>query len=169
MFYLTPIENFSFADGNFGPDVAASEALEADARQPDRRRAYARHEMVYAITELFNNWNHDLILPMLRDDFRMVLPRSLPYGGEIDGIDAFTKFFSGQPGGDAVWESFDVHVDEIVEASGLLIARLTNTAVPKGTSEPVVFDNAWFFKVIDGRLASTQLYADTAMAGGPHH
>jgi len=165
MFYLTPIENFSFADGTYGPDVAAAEALAADARHPGRRGAYAPHEMAYAITELFERWNRDPILPMLRDDVVLQLPLSLPYGGEITGVEAFSRFFSGLPGGDAVWESFTPHVDQIITADNHLIAELANTGVPKSTGEPVAFNNAWIFQTAAGRITSARLYADTAAVG----
>ena len=61
-----------------------------------------------------------------------------------------------------MWESFDVHVDQVIEAADYLIARLTNTAVLKATGKTVVFQNAWIFEVASGRLVSAQLYADTA-------
>jgi ketosteroid isomerase-like protein len=165
MFYLTPAENFSFADGTYGPDVAAREALAADAQHPGQRGAYAPHEMAYAVTELLERSNRGPIAAMLRDDVVLRLPLSLPYGGEITGAEAFSAFFSGLPGGDAVWESFTPHVDQIITSDHHLIAQLTNTAVPKATGEPVVFNNVWIFETPAGRIASAQLYADTAAVG----
>jgi ketosteroid isomerase-like protein len=165
MFYLTPIENFSFADGTYGPDVAAIESLAADAQHPGQRGTYATHEMVYAVTELLERWNRDPILPMLRDDVVLQLPLSLPYGGEITGVEAFAQFFTGLPGGLAVWESFTPHVDQVITADNHLIAQLTNTAVPKATGQPVVFNNVWIFETSGGRIGSARLYADTAALG----
>ena len=68
-----------------------------------------------------------------------------------------------------MWESFQVHVDQIIESADYLIARLTNRAVLKATGKTVVFQNAWIFEIAGGRLASAQLYADTAAvrAGSP--
>ena len=59
-------------------------------------------------------------------------------------------------------ESFDVTVDQVIESADYLVARLTNTAVFKGTGKSVVFQNAWVFEVARGRLVNAQLYADTA-------
>ncbi|HEX3965943.1 MAG TPA: nuclear transport factor 2 family protein [Trebonia sp.] len=61
-----------------------------------------------------------------------------------------------------MWESFDVHVDQVTESGDYLVAQLTNTAVLKATGKTVVFQNAWLFEVVSGRLASAQPYADTA-------
>jgi ketosteroid isomerase-like protein len=61
-----------------------------------------------------------------------------------------------------VWESFDVHVDQVIESADYLVAQLTNTAVLKATGETVVIQNVWLFEVASGRLVSAQLYADTA-------
>jgi hypothetical protein len=53
------------------------------------------------------------ILPMLGQDFVLKIPATLPYGGEFTGPEAFAKFFAGTPGGAEVWESFNVHVDQV--------------------------------------------------------
>ena len=52
--------------------------------------------------------------------------------------------------------------DLVIEADDHLIARLTNTAIPKKTGKAVVFQNLWLFEVADGKFARAQLYADTA-------
>jgi len=65
-----------------------------------------------------------------------------------------------------VWESFDVHVDQVIESDDYLVAQLTNRAVLKATGKTVVFQNAWLFEVAAGRLVSAQLYADTAAVRG---
>jgi ketosteroid isomerase-like protein len=59
-----------------------------------------------------------------------------------------------------VWESFDVHVDQVIESADYLVAQLTNRAVLKATGKTVVFQNVWLFEVAGGRLVSAQLYAD---------
>jgi len=53
---------------------------------------------------------------------------------------------------------------EVIESADHLIARLTNTGVLKATGKTVVIQNVWFFEAANGRLVSTQLYADTAAA-----
>jgi ketosteroid isomerase-like protein len=162
MMTVTPPENFSFADGVIGTDVVAIEALDAAEKAPGSRDAYTKAEMAYAITELLGHRNTSHILPMLRQDIVLRLPPTLPYGGEFTGPEYFAKFFSATPGGAEVWESFDVRVDQVIESADYLIAQLTNTAVPKATGKAVVLQNAWIFEVAGGRLASAQLYADTA-------
>jgi ketosteroid isomerase-like protein/phenylpyruvate tautomerase PptA (4-oxalocrotonate tautomerase family) len=162
MMTVTPPENFSFADGVTATDLAAAEALEAAARAPGSRETYTKAEMAYAITELLGHRDSSRILAMLRPDFVLKIPATLPYGGEFAGPEAFASFFAGTPGGAAVWESFDVHIDQVIESAEYLIAQLTNTAVLKATGKTVVFQNVWLFEVASGRLASAQLYADTA-------
>src|ERR1700733_12934287 len=162
MMTVTPPENFSFADGVIGTDVVAAEALEEAAKAPDSRETYTKAEMAYAITELLGYRDSSRILPMLRQDFVLKIPATLSYGGEFTGPEAFAKFFAGTPGGGEVWESFDVHVDQVIESADYLIAQLTNTAVLKATGKTVVLQNAWLFEVANGRIVSAQLYADTA-------
>jgi ketosteroid isomerase-like protein/phenylpyruvate tautomerase PptA (4-oxalocrotonate tautomerase family) len=166
MMTVTPPENFSFADGVIGTDMAAAEALDAAAKSPHSRETYTEAEMAYAITELLGHRDSSPILPMLRQDFVLKIPATLPYGGEFTGPEAFAHFFAGTPGGAEVWESFDVHVDQVTESGDYLVAQLTNTAVPKATGKTVVIQNAWLFEVASGRLASAQLYADTAAVSG---
>ena len=55
MMTVTPPENFSFADGVTGTDVAAAEALDAAAKAPGSRETYTKAEMAYAITELLGH------------------------------------------------------------------------------------------------------------------
>jgi ketosteroid isomerase-like protein len=168
MFYHEPIENFSFADGIAGSETGAIEALAAAHENPGGRTAYGTAELSYAVQELFEHRDSHFILPMLRDDFRLELPASLPYGGDLTGREAFEKFFSaGVPGGDAVWESFEVHVEQIIEADGYLAVQLVNTAVPKATGKAVTINNLWLFEFAHGRFVSGQLYADTAAARVP--
>jgi ketosteroid isomerase-like protein len=162
MMTVTPAENFSFADGVTGTDVVAAEALEEAAKTPGSRETYTKAEMAYAITGLFENRDSSRILPMLRQDFVLKIPATLPYGGEFTGPEFFAKFFSATPGGAEVWESFDVRVDQVIESADYLVAQLTNTAVLKATGKTVVLQNVWLFEVASGRLVSAQLYADTA-------
>jgi ketosteroid isomerase-like protein len=162
MMTVTPPENFSFADGVPVTDVAAAETLDAAAKAPGSREAYTKSEMAYAITRLLGHRDISPALPMLRQDFAFKIPASLPWGGEYTGTEAFADFFTQTPGGASVLESFDVNVDQIIESADYLIARLTTTAVFKGTGKTVVIENAWIFGVANGRLVNAQLYADTA-------
>ncbi|WP_216896600.1 tautomerase family protein [Nocardia alni] len=162
MMTLTPPENFSFADGVIGTDMVAIEALDAATDKPGSRQVYTKDEMAYAITELFARRDSSRILPILRDDFVMSLPESLPYGGDYTGRETFEDFFAKTPGGMEVWDSFSSQVDQVIEAEEYFAVQLTNTAVPKATGVPVVFHNLWLFEVANGRLAHTRLYADTA-------
>jgi ketosteroid isomerase-like protein len=166
MMTVTPAENFSFADGVIGTDVVAVEALDAAGANPGSRERYTKGEMTFAITELFAHRDSSRILPMLREDFVMSLPESLPYGGDYPGPKAFEEFFAKTPGGTDVWDSFSSRVDQVIEADGYFAVQLTNTAVPKATGVPVVLHNLWLFEVANGRIVGTRLYADTARVSG---
>ncbi len=160
---VTPPENFSFADGVIGTDIAAAEAFDAAAKTSGIRNAYTKTEMANAIAVLLEQNDRDPILPMLRDDVVLKVPATLPYGGAFTGPAAFDGFFAGFGGSD-VWESFVVHVDDIIESDKHLIARLTNTGVLKASGKTVVVQNLWLFEIVDGKFARVQLYADTAAA-----
>ena len=125
--------------------------------------AYTKTEMADAITALFEHNDRGRMLPMLRDDVVLKVPTTLPYGGEFIGPRAFDGFFEGSTRND-VWESFVVHLDDIIESDRYLIARLTNTAVPKGSGKTVIIENLWVFELADGKFVHVQLYADTAAA-----
>jgi ketosteroid isomerase-like protein/phenylpyruvate tautomerase PptA (4-oxalocrotonate tautomerase family) len=166
MMTVTPPENFSFADGVIGTDTVAVEALDAAAAHPGSREVYTKDEMAYAITQLFAQRDSSRILPMLRDDFVMSLPESLPHGGVYTGRETFEDFFAKTPGGKEVFESFSVQVDQVIEAENHFAVRLTNNAVPKATGVPVMLHNLWLFEVAKGRVVGAQLYADTALVRG---
>lgn len=125
---------------------------------------YTRAEMAAALNELFAHKDISHVLPMLRDDFTLKVPASLPYGGTYEGPDVFAKFFAGTPGGSEVWESFEVGVEQILTADDHLVVQLINRAVPKGSNEERVIHNLWLFLTEGDRLASAQIYADTAAA-----
>jgi hypothetical protein len=92
------------------------------------------------------------------------LPATLPYGGKLTGRAAFDDFFAKPPGGRAIWKSFAIVVDDVIASDDHIIARLTNTAVPKAAGKAVVFQNLWLFEIAGGRIVNVQLYADTAVA-----
>ena len=163
MMTATKPENFSFADGVIGTDIAAAEAFDAAAKTSGIRNAYTKTEMANAITVLLKQNDQRPILPMLRDDVVLKVPATLPYGGEFTGATAFDGFFAGF-GGNDVWESFVVHVDDIIESDKHLIAQLTNTGVLKASGKTVVVQNLWLFEIADGKFLRVQLYADTAAA-----
>ncbi|GIF67332.1 hypothetical protein Ais01nite_53670 [Asanoa ishikariensis] len=165
MMTVTPPANFSFAGGVIGTDVEAAESLDAAA---GTREAYSKAEMTYAVTQLFQNGDRVPVLPMLSDDVVLTLPATLPYGGQFTGRAAFDGFFAKSPASNPVWSSFDIVVEDVIAADDHLIARLTNTAVPKATGKTVTFQNLWLFRVAGGRIVSVQLYADTAVTtSGP--
>ncbi|MBM9503090.1 tautomerase family protein [Actinacidiphila acididurans] len=159
-------EDFSFAGGVIATDVGAAETLDAAAENPGARAAYTTAEMTYALTDLFERRDLSRIRPMLRGDIVLSLPSSLPYGGEFTGLEWFEKLLTGTPGGDEVFESFTIHVDQVIEADGHLVVQLTNTVVPKATGKPGVIRNLWLFEVTAGRFTSARLYADTAAVAG---
>jgi ketosteroid isomerase-like protein len=167
MITVTPPENFSFADGVPGTEVAAVEALDVAAKEPGGRQAYTKAEMAYAITRLLGHRDSSRIVPMLREDCVLKIPTTLPYGGEFTGPDAFAGFFAATPGGAEVWESFEVHVDQVIESADYLVAQLTNTGVLKATGKTVMIQNVWLFEVASGRVVGAQLYADTAAVRSP--
>ena len=166
MMTVTAFENFSFADGVIGTDIAAAEAFDAAATTSGTRSAFTKTEMADAIAVLLERNDRSPILPMLRDDVVLKVPTTLPYGGEFTGPAAFDGFFAGFGGSD-VWESFIVHVDDIIESDKALIARLTNTGVLKASGKTVVVQNLWLFEITDGKFVRVQLYADTAAARNP--
>ncbi|GIF51382.1 hypothetical protein DFJ67_5080 [Asanoa ferruginea] len=125
--------------------------------------SYSKAELRDAVAQLFQEHDRSHILPMLSDDVVLTLPATLPYGGVFTGRAAFDEFFAKSPASGDVWSSFDIVVDDVLAADDHVIARLTNTAVPKATGKPVVFQNLWFFRVEDGRIVNVQLYADTAV------
>jgi ketosteroid isomerase-like protein len=163
MMTVSAPENVSFSAGVIGTDVEAAESLDAAAKVPGTRAAYSRAEMTYAVTQLFQDHDRGRVLPMLSDDVVLTLPATLPYGGEFTGPAAFDEFFAKTPGGSAVWESFDIVVEDVIAADDHVMARLTNTAVPRATGQAVVFENLWLFTVASGRIVRVQLYADTAV------
>lgn len=167
MMSVTTPDNFSFADGVSGLDTAAGETLAAAAANPGSRQAYTNPEISYAVTALFDRREVGLIEPMLRDDVVLKLPATLPYGGELNGSGVFADFFKATPGGGKVWESFESHVDQVIDAGQHLVVQLTNTAVLKATGKQIVFNNLWLFGIAGGRISSAQLYADTAVLTRP--
>lgn len=141
--------------------------LEAAAASPGGRAGYPRAEMEHALNELFEHWDTSYVLPMLREDFTLKVPTSLPYGGTYTGRDSLTKLFSGTPGGGEVWESFEVNVERVLQGEDHFAVQLANRAVAKATGKEVILENLWLFHIIGDRIAAAQLYADTAAAFGP--
>ncbi|MEV6283806.1 nuclear transport factor 2 family protein [Kribbella sp. NPDC051770] len=130
------------------------------------KTSYSTAELTQALTQLFERNDTSAIRPMLREDLTLKLPASLPYGGEFTGIKPFEDLFVGPPGGDAVWESFDIRVDRVIEADGYLVVQLTDTVIPRATGRQKVIHNLWLFEITAGRISQAQLYADTAAATG---
>jgi Tautomerase enzyme len=103
MMNVTPPENFSFADGVIGTDVAAAEALEAAAQAPGSRAAYTKTEMAYAITRLLGYRDIGPVLPMLPQDFSFKIPASLPWGGSSPALRPSLTSSRGPPAAQRCW------------------------------------------------------------------
>jgi ketosteroid isomerase-like protein/phenylpyruvate tautomerase PptA (4-oxalocrotonate tautomerase family) len=159
---VSPKENFSFAGGVAGSEIAEREALDAAAKVPGTRDAYTREEMVEAITRYFREGDRGPLVSMLGDDFVLKVPTSLPYGGEFVGAEAFDEFVARIQDGSDIWEEFVTSIDGVIEAGDHLVAPLTNRA--KAAGKVHVIENLWLFTVADGNLVSAQIYADTAAA-----
>jgi hypothetical protein len=122
---------------------------------------YTTAEMTAAITEFFKDQDRRRLISMLRDDFALKVPASLPYGGTFTGpkeIDEFlTRIYEGP-----YWESFVTDLDRVIVADDYLIAPITITARGKTNGASMTVENLWLFEVHDGDFTRAQIYADTA-------
>jgi ketosteroid isomerase-like protein len=162
MIAVSPKENFSFASGIAGSEIAEREALDAAAKVPGTRDAYTTEEMSEAITRYFRDNDRGLLVPMLNDDFVFKVPTSLPYGGEFIGGKAFDEFIARIEDSSDVWEEFVTDIDHVIEADDHLVAPITIRAKAAGQVHEI--QNLWLFTVADGNFVSAQIYADTAAA-----
>jgi ketosteroid isomerase-like protein len=161
--YVTPPVNFSFADGVPATETTAREALDRSAAVPGTRDAYTRGEMVEAITRLFQGNDRSRIVSMLRDDFVLKMPTSMPYGGEFRGAQEFDDYFKRvTEQGSEYYESFATDLRHVIEADDHLIAEITITAKGRTTGQSMEAENAWVFDITGGNFVSAQIYADTA-------
>jgi ketosteroid isomerase-like protein len=163
MMHLTPPINFSFADGLPVLETMARETLDRTAAVPGTRNAYTRTELVEAITLLFRDNDRGRIVSMLREDFVLKMPTSMPYGGEFRGARQFDAYFSrvADPGND-YYESFTTSLRRLIEADDHLIAEISITAKGRTTAQSMNIENAWVFDIADGNFVSARIYADTA-------
>ena len=122
---------------------------------------YTTAEMTAAITEFFKDQDRRRLISMLRDDFYLKVPASLPYGGTFTGpkeIDEFlARIYEGP-----YWESFVTDLDRVIVADDYLIAPITITARGKNNGASMTVENLWLFEVHDGDFTRAQIYADTA-------
>ncbi|HEX3788285.1 MAG TPA: tautomerase family protein [Pseudonocardiaceae bacterium] len=162
MMQVTPAVNFSFADGVAGTEVVATEALDRAATVPGTRDAYTKAELTDAVTQLFKHNSRDRIVSMLRDDFVLKVPDSLPYGGEFTGPKEFDAFFARVLASD-YYESFVTDLKRVIDAEDHLIATITITAQGKTSGNSMFVENAWLFEIADGNFVRAQIYADTAV------
>jgi ketosteroid isomerase-like protein len=163
MMHLSPPANFSFADGVPGTETAAREALDRAATVPGVRDAYTMMEMVDAVTQLFRDNDRGQIVSMLRDDFVLKMPTSMPYGGEFKGAKAFDDYFARVVGsGNNYYESFVTSLRHISEEDDRLTAEISIDAKGRTTGQTMHIENAWVFDITDGNFVSAQIYADTA-------
>lgn len=155
--------NFSFADGIPGTETIAREALDRAATVPGTRDAYTRDEMVQAVTELFRDNDRARLVSMLRDDFVLKMPTSMPYGGEFVGAKAFDDYFARVVGaGNEYYDRFVTDLVRVIEADDHLTAQIAITATGKTTGQTTDIENAWVFDTTGGNFRSAQIYADTA-------
>jgi ketosteroid isomerase-like protein len=160
--HVTSPVNFSFADGIAGSEVAAAEALDRAATVPGTRDAYTMTEMVDAITQVFKNNDRRRLVSMLRDEFVLKVPTTLPYGGEFKGPDGFNTLFERVVDASDLFESFVTDLKRIIEGEDHLIAAITITGRTK-SGKSVFAENMWLFDIADGNFVRAQLYADTAV------
>ena len=127
------------------------------------REAYTTAEMTAAITEFFQGNDRRRLIAMLRDDFVLKVPESLPYGGAYTGpkeIDEFLARINDGP----YWESFVTDLDRVIVADDYMVAPVTITARGKNNGVSITVENLWLFEVHGGNFTRAQLYADTAAA-----
>jgi ketosteroid isomerase-like protein len=130
---------------------------------PHTEDRHTTAELTEAITEFFRDNDRRLLISMLRDDFVLKVPASLPYGGSYTGpkeIDAFLARIDNGP----YWESFVTHLDRVITAENYLVAPITITARGKTNGASMTIENLWLFEVHDGNFTRAQIYADTAAA-----
>ncbi len=130
---------------------------------PHTKDRYTTADLTEAITEFFAGNDRRLLISMLRDDFVLKVPASLPYGGSYTGpkeIDAFLARINDGP----YWESFVTHLDRVITAENYLVAPITITARGKTNGASMTIENLWLFEVRDGNFTRAQIYADTAAA-----
>ena len=161
--HVTPPINFSFADGIPATETAAREALDRASRVPGTRDAYTPAELVQAVTELFRDNDRRRVMSMLREDFVLKMPTSMPYGGEFVGAKAFDDYFARVVGeNNSYYESFATNLVRVIEADDHLTAQIAITATGKTTGKAMTIENAWVFDTTGGTFRSAQIYADTA-------
>jgi ketosteroid isomerase-like protein len=163
MIHVTLPVNFSFADGVASSEVAAAEALDRAATRPGTRDAYTKTEMVDAITQLFKNNDRRRLVSMLRDEFVLKVPKSVPYGGEFPGPDGFDAFFDRVVSASDYYESFVTDLMRVIEGDDHLIAAITINGKAK-SGKSLFAENMWLFDIADGNFVRAQIYADTAVA-----
>jgi ketosteroid isomerase-like protein len=130
---------------------------------PGAQDAYTTAEMTAAITEFFAGHDRRRLISMLRDDFVLKVPESLPYGGTFTGPKEIDEFLARIDDG-PYWESFVTDLDRVIVAQDHLIAPITITARGKADGASMTIENLWLFDVRDGNFTRAQIYADTAAA-----
>lgn len=163
MIVQTPPSNFSFASGIAMDDTIAAESL---ARLVSgASRAYTTAEMTGALLEFFQNQNRGPLVSMLRDEFTLKVPASLPYGGTYTGPAEIDKFLASMNQGDH-WESFVTNVDHVITAEDHLVVPITINATGKTSGKSMTAENLWLIEISRGNFVRAQIYADTAAGRG---
>jgi hypothetical protein len=82
---------------------------------PYTKDRYTTAELTAAITEFFRDNDRRRLVSMLRDDFVLKVPASLPYGGAYTGPEEIDEFLARINDG-PYWESFVTHLDRVITA-----------------------------------------------------
>lgn len=149
---LTAPGNFSFASGVPAPEIAAAE----------RAEGFTKPELIEAVVEMFSGNDRTRFVSMLPETFVLKIPRTLPYGGEIQGPEAFDRFY--QRIDDEYYSSFrtELSLGRVLDAGTHLVAPIRITARGKTSQATMTVENLWLFEVADGNFVQAQIYADTA-------
>jgi phenylpyruvate tautomerase PptA (4-oxalocrotonate tautomerase family) len=155
--FLTAPGNFSFASGVSAPEIVAAERARAEGES-----LFTKPELIEAVVELFRDNDRTRFVSMLPETFVLKIPRTLPYGGEIQGPKAFDSFF--QRIYDEYYSSFrtELALGRVLDAGTHLVAPIRITARGKTSQTTMTVENLWLFEIADGNFAWAQIYADTA-------
>lgn len=97
---------------------------------------------------------------LLCDDFVIVEPPGLPYGGAHHGVAGFRHMVEVFQ---QTWSDLDIDVVMLAGVGDVVILKVRMKAVAASTGRPVDASVAEFFTIRDGRIAASEVfYADVA-------